>query len=711
MHERLEHWVHAMPRRILVPATILTALVATLPAAAVDYYWQENGGGSFAESSNWNPLAPQGPGGANDTVNFDLATPTSSRYSVTGISGENDRLLVHDDSLTLSLSGSYTLLGTGSANPSFTVGVANGDTGDLILDGAEGSVLESVFFSIGHVAGSIGVVTVNNLQWDYSGLTVGLGGMGTLAIAGGSVVDGSSATIGRLSGSTGTVTVSGAGSDWTMEPFSELRVGDFGTGNLIIEDGGSVSSDFSYISEQTGSTGVVNVSGIGSIWNISGDLEVGGATSGTLTVSAGAEVVDGGSVYVGSDSGAAGTVTITGDSSNWTGINELVVGESGNGTVTIAAGGSVASTEGWIASLSSASGTVQITGANSGWVVDETLFVGGNDNLAGGSGDVNVSDNATLRVVETAKVWSNGRINVAGGAMIVGTGMPTPVPDQLFITAGGIVDLSDGGRIVVGPSGGVNPGVLRVSDGATLDFTFGSFVGTRINVVGELVGTGAIDGELRNNGVVRPTGSLLVDGDYLETPNSLLAIDLGGLVPGTEFDVVDVSGTATLQGTLEVSLSDDYFPDEGDMFEILSADAGVCGVFADELLPLTGRLVWNVIYEANSVVLHVIEVLPDIPGDFDTSGAVENADLTLLLNNWAGPVPPTPAGWTGIPITPPAVDNDELTALLNNWGAVLGRGSAGNSPTVPEPSLFTLVCLSLLQFLFYRMPARHNDAP
>lgn len=71
-----------------------------------------------------------------------------------------------------------------------------------------------------------------------------------------------------------------------------------------------------------------------------------------------------------------------------------------------------------------------------------------------------------------------------------------------------------------------------------------------------------------------------------------------------------------------------------------------------------------------------------LPGDFNGNNAVENADLTLLLNNWAVTLPPVPAGWEGSPPTSPAIDNDELTTLLNHWG----RPAGGGSIAVPEPA-------------------------
>lgn len=74
--------------------------------------------------------------------------------------------------------------------------------------------------------------------------------------------------------------------------------------------------------------------------------------------------------------------------------------------------------------------------------------------------------------------------------------------------------------------------------------------------------------------------------------------------------------------------------------------------------------------------LGAYEAQPLLLGDFDNSGTVDNADLTLLLNNWSQLSSPTPAGWSGVPPTGPAVDSDELTLLLNNWGKQSGGGAS-----------------------------------
>ncbi|MEO1497874.1 MAG: PEP-CTERM sorting domain-containing protein [Planctomycetota bacterium] len=73
------------------------------------------------------------------------------------------------------------------------------------------------------------------------------------------------------------------------------------------------------------------------------------------------------------------------------------------------------------------------------------------------------------------------------------------------------------------------------------------------------------------------------------------------------------------------------------------------------------------------------------PGDFNSDGRVDNADLNLLLNNWGQAE--VPAEWSA-PLTPP-VNNDELNSLLNNWGS----GTA-----VPEPAAMALTLTSAAAF-------------
>jgi hypothetical protein len=83
-----------------------------------------------------------------------------------------------------------------------------------------------------------------------------------------------------------------------------------------------------------------------------------------------------------------------------------------------------------------------------------------------------------------------------------------------------------------------------------------------------------------------------------------------------------------------------------------------------------------------------------IPGDYNGSGTVEQADLDLVLLNWGKDRSSPPAGWTAsLPIG--AIDQQELDAVLLNWGNAAGAVSIA---AIPEPSgtLLALVCLACI---------------
>jgi PEP-CTERM motif len=201
-------------------------------------------------------------------------------------------------------------------------------------------------------------------------------------------------------------------------------------------------------------------------------------------------------------------------------------------------------------------------------------------------------------------------------------------------------------------------------------------------------------------------------------PNATYAVtsDVGGLdgfaVPLQTFllgtgwldTVLDVDGDAITQVNPDVifdpATSNDGLADavrlEADFFyQSLTAAAGASEKFyIDDLeISVTSDNPDAAIHLPNGTVVMVNETQTcTLAGDFDCSGGVENGDLTLLLNNWAQPASPVPAGWTGVPQpTDPAIDNDELTALLNGWGQTVGTGSS----SVPEPGSVALVVVGL----------------
>ncbi len=94
---------------------------------------------------------------------------------------------------------------------------------------------------------------------------------------------------------------------------------------------------------------------------------------------------------------------------------------------------------------------------------------------------------------------------------------------------------------------------------------------------GMLGGSGVIVGDVQNAALMAVgsdgvPGSLAIQGDYTQTADGTLAMKIGGTDQGTGYDYLSVSGTATLDGTLEVSVLDGFFARRGDTFTLVSFD-------------------------------------------------------------------------------------------------------------------------------------------
>jgi uncharacterized repeat protein (TIGR01451 family) len=98
--------------------------------------------------------------------------------------------------------------------------------------------------------------------------------------------------------------------------------------------------------------------------------------------------------------------------------------------------------------------------------------------------------------------------------------------------------------------------------------------GARVFNGGTLGGKGTITGTVSNiGGTVLPgssPGILRIVGDYTQGPTGTLNIELGGVVSGTQYDLLDVTGAASLSGTLNVSLINGFTPISGTVFRIVN---------------------------------------------------------------------------------------------------------------------------------------------
>lgn len=138
-----------------------------------------------------------------------------------------------------------------------------------------------------------------------------------------------------------------------------------------------------------------------------------------------------------------------------------------------------------------------------------------------------------------------------------------------------------------------NSGAIRIGAGRTVTVDGGVFVNAP---GGSLEGDGVLDVStslFQNSGTLSPgvtVGALDILGDFAQLAGGTLAIEIGGLGAGTEFDLLQVSGNVSFDGTLAVSLVDDFMPSEGDLFEIVTYGSH-SGAFSDtSSLVLSGAI-------------------------------------------------------------------------------------------------------------------------
>ena len=98
----------------------------------------------------------------------------------------------------------------------------------------------------------------------------------------------------------------------------------------------------------------------------------------------------------------------------------------------------------------------------------------------------------------------------------------------------------------------------------------------------------------------RWASSAITRSSRLESSSSSSAV----LSPGSQFDLLNVSGTTSLSGTLDISLINSFFPAVGDTFTFLTSTGGVSGIFGTvNGLNIGGGEILNVIYGSNFVEL------------------------------------------------------------------------------------------------------------
>jgi hypothetical protein len=188
---------------------------------------------------------------------------------------------------------------------------------------------------------------------------------------------------------------------------------------------------------------------------------------------------------------------------------------------------------------------------------------------SGGSGPVawtiigtNYVEDINL-IFDRGQATNNGRLVIAEGGIFRTTS---------FDNTHGVIEVQAGG--VVFSQNLINNGEGTIHVDGTFH-TNGVFDVQN----GELRGSGVIVGTVVNSGgTVAPgssPGSLIVDGNYTQQQAALLSLEIGGSLPGMDYDQFKVTGNATIAGGIEIEFIDGFLPRVGDRFDLIQADGSL----------------------------------------------------------------------------------------------------------------------------------------
>jgi T5SS/PEP-CTERM-associated repeat protein len=229
---------------------------------------------------------------------------------------------------------------------------------------------------------------------------------------------------------------------------------------------------------------------------------------------------------IGEGIGNTGDFRVSGDS-GIVSLNTIVVGASGGtGNVLIEHGASFTSFGYAIIGVHNGTGTVTVNGMNSAWLVPGTTYgaleVGGAVFGWRGQGTLNILDNGSVFAERTVNIFADGQVNLDGGTLQ--TGM-----------------------------------LNLVEPGAEFNFLNGTL--NAQSVFGELIQNGG------ETVIGNSPGLMTVNGDYIQNGGAI-EFELAGLIRGTQFDALDISGLADFNGIMDINLISGFIPSAGDTFEL-----------------------------------------------------------------------------------------------------------------------------------------------
>lgn len=310
--------------------------------------------------------------------------------------------------------------------------------------------------------------------------------------------------------------------------------------------------------------------------------------------------------YVNTNSGVtltaqtAGTVTgpmVLGASSTTTN-DSTFNGAAGSPILTVGANSSVTnSVTGKFIQAGSTAGTEGVVlGDNSTFINNGTITVTGGFNAVRFGSNGTFTNTATAPAVVTGNVAFGPSLganvsrftnqNTAFGFLGNVTGSGNLNVNNSGKFTGNVIQQAAGGTVsIVNQAAGIFTGAISTGD-ATVVNNAGTMTLNGASLIGAFTsaGTSFTNTGRLNLGTSTSVGTLTVNGNYSQSAAGTLGITIGvpgsgGPIAGTTFSQLRTTGTASLSGTLALTVVNGYYPTNS-TYNVVIGDTGVTGTFA-----------------------------------------------------------------------------------------------------------------------------------
>lgn len=527
---------------------------------------------------------------ANTTIQISSFSPTVSAGTFTNTgtvtvngSGAPTALTLQSGATFVNNSGATFDL-TGDRN--ISSGAINGFTNNGLLKKSNSSGSGSAIFG-NFINGSSGTVAVQ---------------VGGLAFRGNSADGVSSSDTGAYTTTSATAILEFASGTRTIN--APGGIGPLASGSSVVFSGGTLTNNGPYNS--AGSSVSTSISGGTVLFNNAGTAQTSG-----FTMTSGALLGTGPFQINGSGTWSGGT--IGGGGSN------LIIAPTGALTI-----------DGANSTPALSSRTIADNG-----ILRYTAAI---NPLTFSNGDVNVGASSFFDILTDQPINGNGSI-VSAGTFKKSGGSGTTVVAPIVSSSGTVAALA--GTLDFKNGFTQTAGLTQLSGGnvsasaAAFNLNAGSLTGAgTVSTIGGFFNGGTVD-----PGTPSTPGTINVNGVYSQSPGGTLRFDLAS---PTSYDILNVTGSASLNGALVVATIGGFMPAGGQSFPVLNfASNGGTDFSSKTLPPVSGGVMQAVYQPAGSPTQLVLQAVAQADLGVTVSGppsinASQTASYNVAVNN-AGP--------------------------------------------------------------------------